>query len=172
MLYSPPAWSSNAAMLKRSDVEQKSDIIVATSRFPSSRDLAKDLTKDREGLIPIPTQPEVYFVVDCPSLHIVGGNNIGPRQQSGTDVSVEFFMYGILLPQITVLTISAWLLNVRPCLLSPVSAGHYQNPTDYNHIWHAYTWPRHTSKQDRFWGSAKLFSAVQSAAARGERKAD
>jgi hypothetical protein len=101
MLYSPPAWSSNAAMLKRSDVEQKSDIIVATSRFPSSRDLAKDLTKDREGLIPIPTQPEVYFVVDCPSLHIVGGNNIGPRQQSGTDVSVEFFMYGILLPQIT-----------------------------------------------------------------------
>lgn len=90
-------------MLSRSDVEQKSNIIVATSRFPSSRDLTKDLTKDHtkdhEGLIPVPTQPEVYFVVDCPSLHIVGGNNIGPRQQSETDVSVELFMYSILSPQ-------------------------------------------------------------------------
>lgn len=79
-------------MLRRTDVEQKSDIIVATSRYPSSR----DLMKDHEGLIPVPTQPELYFVVDCPSLHIVDGHNIGPRQQSETDVSLKLFMYRIL----------------------------------------------------------------------------
>jgi hypothetical protein len=73
----------------RSDVEQKSDIVVATSSFSTS----KDLMKDREGLIPVPTQPEFYFVVDCPSLHIVEGDNIGLRQQSETDVSLKFFMY-------------------------------------------------------------------------------
>jgi hypothetical protein len=73
-------------MLRRAVVEQKSDIIVASSRSPSTR----DLMKESEGLIPVPTQPELYFVVDCPSLHIIDGHNIGPRQQSETDVSLDF----------------------------------------------------------------------------------
>jgi hypothetical protein len=48
--------------------------------------------KDHEGLIPVPAQPEFYFVVDCPSLHIVSGDHIGVRQQSETDVSIKPFM--------------------------------------------------------------------------------
>ena len=82
-------------MIRRSDVEQKSDIIVAASSFSSS----KGLMKDHEGLIPAPTQPEFYFVVDCPSLHIISSYNIGPRRQSEADVSLKLFMYSILLPQ-------------------------------------------------------------------------
>jgi len=82
-------------MLRGSDVEQKSDIIVAASSFSASR----GLMEDREGLIPVPIQSEFYFVVDCPSLHIVSGNNIGPRRQSETDVSLKLFMYIILIVQ-------------------------------------------------------------------------
>lgn len=80
-------------MLRRSDVEQKSDIIVAASTFSAS----KDLMRDDDGLIPVSTQPEFYFVVDCPSLHIVGGNNIGPRRQSERDVSLKLFMYNSII---------------------------------------------------------------------------
>ena len=75
-------------MLRGSGVEQKSDIIVARS-----------LMKDHEGLIPVKAELEFYFVVDCPSLHIISGNNIGPRQQAGTDVCLKLFMYFILLAQ-------------------------------------------------------------------------
>lgn len=82
-------------MLRRSDVEQKSDIIVAASSFSTS----KGPMMDHEGLIPVPTKSEFYFVVDCPSLHIVSGNNIGPRWQSETDVSLKLFMYSILIAQ-------------------------------------------------------------------------
>lgn len=71
-------------MLRGSEVEQKTDIIVA-----SSISTARCLTKDHEGLIPAPEQPEFYLVVDCPSLHIVSGDNIGPRRQSDTDVSLK-----------------------------------------------------------------------------------
>ena len=78
----------NAAMLRGSDVEQRSDITVARS-----------LMKDHEGLIPAQAELEFYFVVDCPSLHIISGNNIGPRQQAETDVRLNLFMYFILLAQ-------------------------------------------------------------------------
>jgi hypothetical protein len=54
------------------------------------------LVKDHEGLIPTQAELEVWFVVDCPSLHIISGNNIGPRQQAETDVRL---MYFILLAQ-------------------------------------------------------------------------
>jgi hypothetical protein len=75
-------------MLRGFDVEQKSDIIVAGS-----------LMKDHEGLIPVPAELEFCFVVDCPSLHIISRNNIGPRRQAGTDVRLKLFMYFILLAQ-------------------------------------------------------------------------
>jgi hypothetical protein len=54
------------------------------------------LVKDHEGLIPTQAELEFWFVVDCPSLHIISGNNIGPRQQAETDVRL---MYFILLAQ-------------------------------------------------------------------------
>jgi hypothetical protein len=75
-------------MLRGSDVEQKSDIIVARS-----------LMKDREGLIPVQAELEFCFVVNCPSLHIISRNNIGPRRQVETDVRLKLFMYFILLAQ-------------------------------------------------------------------------
>jgi hypothetical protein len=77
-------------MRRESDVEQKSDIIVATSA-------ARSLMRDQEGLIPVLAQPEFYFVVDCPSLHVVSGDCIGPRRQAETDVSLKFLMHFILL---------------------------------------------------------------------------
>jgi hypothetical protein len=80
-------------MLGGSYVEQKSDIIVAASSFSA----AKGPMKDDDGLIPVSTQPELYFVVDCPSLHIVGGNNIGPRRPSERDVSLKLFMYSSIM---------------------------------------------------------------------------
>ena len=57
------------------------------------------LVKDHEGLIPTQAELEVWFVVDCPSLHIVSGDNIGPRRQAKTDVRLKLFMYFILLAQ-------------------------------------------------------------------------
>jgi hypothetical protein len=69
-------------MLRGSDVERKSDIIVATSA-------ARGLMEDYEGLIPVTAQSELYFVVDCPSLHIVSGNYLGPGRQSETDVGLD-----------------------------------------------------------------------------------
>ena len=75
-------------MLRGSDIEQKSDITVTGS-----------LTKDHEGLIPVQAELEFCFVVDCPSLHIISRNNIGPRRQAGTDVRLKLFMYFILLAQ-------------------------------------------------------------------------
>lgn len=82
-------------MLRRHVVEQKSDIIVATSSFLAS----KGPMRDDEGLIPVPPQSEFSFVVDCPFLHIVNANNIGPRQPSETDVSSRYFMFSNLQVQ-------------------------------------------------------------------------
>lgn len=65
-------------MPRGSDVEQTSDTIVPRS-----------LAEDREGLIPV--QAEFCFVVNCPSLHIIRGNNIGPRWQAETDVRLKLF---------------------------------------------------------------------------------
>jgi hypothetical protein len=62
--------------------------VVATSSISTAR----SLMKDREGLIPVPVPSEFYFVVNCPSLHIVTGDNI-PRRQAETDVSLKLFMY-------------------------------------------------------------------------------
>jgi hypothetical protein len=59
--------------------------------------VTRSLMKDHEGLIPV--QSEFCFVVDCPSLHIVSGDNIGPRRQAKTDVRLKLFMYFILLAQ-------------------------------------------------------------------------
>jgi hypothetical protein len=75
-------------MLRGSDIEQKSNILVARS-----------LVKDHEGLIPVPAEPEFCFVVDCPSLHIISGNNIRPRWHAETDVRLKFFTYFTLLAQ-------------------------------------------------------------------------
>jgi hypothetical protein len=75
-------------MLRGSGVGRQSDIIVE-----------RRLVKDHEGLIPAQAELEFYFVVDCPSLHIISGNNIGPRQQAETDVRLKLFMYFILLAQ-------------------------------------------------------------------------
>jgi hypothetical protein len=75
-------------MLRGSDVGQKSDITVTRS-----------LVKDHEGLIPVQAELESCFVVDCPSLHIVGRNNIGPRRQAETDVRLKLFGCFILLAQ-------------------------------------------------------------------------
>jgi hypothetical protein len=61
--------------------------------------VTRSLMKDHEGLIPVQVQPEFSFVVDCPSLHIVSGDNIGPRRQAKTDVRLKLFMYFILLAQ-------------------------------------------------------------------------
>jgi hypothetical protein len=72
-------------MLRGFDVEQESDIIVARS-----------LMKEHEGLIPVEAELEFCFVVDCPSLHIISRNKIGPRQQAETDVRLKLFMYVIL----------------------------------------------------------------------------
>jgi hypothetical protein len=55
-----------------------SDIIVARSPM-----------KDHEGLIPVQAEREFCFVVNCPSLHIISGNNIRPRPQTGTDVRLK-----------------------------------------------------------------------------------
>jgi hypothetical protein len=74
-------------MLRGSDVEQKSDITVARS------------LKDHEGLIPVQAESEFCFVVDCPSLHVISGNNIRPGRQAKTDVRLKLFMYFILLAQ-------------------------------------------------------------------------
>jgi hypothetical protein len=83
-------------MLRRSDVEQKSDIIVATSSLSTSR----GLMQEHEGLIVAVTQSELRFVVNCPFLHVISGNDIGPRrQQSGDDVSLKSFTYSILVPR-------------------------------------------------------------------------
>lgn len=78
-------------MLRGSDIEQPCVTVgtpsVSTLRTP---------TKDSEGLIPL--QSELYFVVDCPSLHIVGGDIIGPRRQAATDVSLKLYIY-ICIPK-------------------------------------------------------------------------
>jgi hypothetical protein len=74
-------------MLRGSDVEEKSDIIVAGS------------LKDHEGLIPVQAESEFCFVVDCPSLHIISGNDIWPGWQVETDVRLKLFMYFIPLAQ-------------------------------------------------------------------------
>lgn len=66
-------------MLRGSDVEQRSDITVARS-----------LMKDHEGLIPAQAELEFCFVVNCPSLHIISRNDIGPRWQAETDVRLKF----------------------------------------------------------------------------------
>jgi hypothetical protein len=55
--------------------------------------------RDHEGLIPVSPQSEFAFVVDCPFLHVVDGNSIGPRQQSETDVSSRYFMFSNLQVQ-------------------------------------------------------------------------
>ena len=73
-------------MVRGSNVEQRSDIISAGS-----------LVKDHEAPIPVQTELEFYFVVNCPSLHIISGNNIGRRRQAETDVRLKLFMYFILL---------------------------------------------------------------------------
>lgn len=53
-----------------------------------------------EGLIVALTQSAFRFVVNCPFLHVIGGNDIGPRrQQSGNDVSFKPFTYSILVAQ-------------------------------------------------------------------------
>ena len=75
-------------MLRGSNVEQKSDIVVA-----------RRLMKDHEGLIPVRAEPQFCFVVDCPSLHIISGNNIRPRRQAETDVCLKLFVYFILRAQ-------------------------------------------------------------------------
>jgi hypothetical protein len=67
-------------MLRGSYIEQPC-VAVGTSSISTDR----TPMKDHEGLIPL--QSEFYFVVDCPSLHIVSGNIIGPRRQAETDVS-------------------------------------------------------------------------------------
>jgi hypothetical protein len=68
-------------MLRRSNVEQQSDIIVA-----------KGLMNDHEGLIPVRTEAEFCVVVDCPSLHIISGNNIRARWQAETDVCLKLWV--------------------------------------------------------------------------------
>jgi hypothetical protein len=55
--------------------------------------------KDHEGLIPVQAERESCFVVDCPSLHIISRNNIGPRRQAESDVRLKLFMYFVLLAQ-------------------------------------------------------------------------
>jgi hypothetical protein len=75
-------------MLRGSNVEQQSDIIVARS-----------LMKDHEGLIPVRAEAEFCFVGDCPGLHIISGNNIRPRPQAETDVCLKLLVYFILLAQ-------------------------------------------------------------------------
>lgn len=52
--------------------------------------------KDHEGLIL--AQPEFYFVVDCPSLHIVSGNDIGSRRQTNVDVSPNLLFVPLTAP--------------------------------------------------------------------------
>jgi len=82
-------------------VEQKSDIFVG-----SRMDVYN-------GLIVV--EEESYFVVDCPSLHIVSGNNIGPRRQAETDVGLKifiFFLFYWLAQDDLVLTVSEGLLDV------------------------------------------------------------
>ena len=69
-------------MLRASNVEQKSDTIVAGSPV-----------KDGGGLIVVEAESEFCFVVNCPSLHIISGNTIRPRWQAETDVRLKFFMY-------------------------------------------------------------------------------
>jgi hypothetical protein len=75
-------------MLRASNVEQQSDIIVA-----------KGLMKDHEGLIPVRAEAEFCFVVDCPSLHIISGRNIRARRQAETDVCLKLLMYFTLRAQ-------------------------------------------------------------------------
>jgi hypothetical protein len=102
-------------MLRRSDVKQKSDIIIAASSFSTS----KGLMKDHEGLMVAPTQPEFHSVVNCPFLHIISGNNIGPRWQFEMDLSLKSSTYSILVAHDDcALTVSGWPLNSQPCILS------------------------------------------------------
>jgi hypothetical protein len=97
-------------MYRGPDAEQKSDIITATPG-------ARGLMRDDDGLIPVPAQSESYFVVDCPSLHIVSGNLIiGPRRQSETDVSLNFHISAILLSEITY---AAYDSMASQCLTMP-----------------------------------------------------
>jgi hypothetical protein len=75
-------------MLRASHVEQQSDIIVT-----------KGLMKDHEGLIPVRTEAEFRFVVNCPSLHIISGSNIRPQRQAETDVCLKLLVYFSLRTQ-------------------------------------------------------------------------
>jgi hypothetical protein len=75
-------------MLRGSDVEPKSDVIVA--RTPM---------KDDDGLMSVQAESQFCFVVDCPSLHIISGNNIRPPRQAETDVRRKVLMYFLLLAQ-------------------------------------------------------------------------
>lgn len=71
-------------MLRKSDMEPLC-VVGGTSSITTAR----RPTKDHEGLIPV--QTEYYFVVDCPRMHIISGNDIGPRRQAETDVSLKNF---------------------------------------------------------------------------------
>ena len=49
-----------------------------SSRRPSAQENAAN--KDSEGLIPvIPTDFEIYYILDCPYLHVVGGRYLFPE---------------------------------------------------------------------------------------------
>jgi hypothetical protein len=69
-------------MLREIHVE-KPPTVLKTSEMPGVRNRWKD-QKDHEGLIPAET--ETYFVVDCPSLHIIPAMFIARRRQCETDV--------------------------------------------------------------------------------------
>jgi len=49
-----------------------------SSRRPSIQEVAAN--KDSEGLIPvISTNSEIFYILDCPSLHVVGGHYLFPE---------------------------------------------------------------------------------------------
>jgi hypothetical protein len=80
-------------MLGRPHVEPKHDAITTLAPSTSS---PRTSMKDHEGLIL--AQPEFYFVVDCPSLHIVSGDSIGSRRQTGADVSPNLLFVPLKAP--------------------------------------------------------------------------
>jgi hypothetical protein len=68
------------------DVKRRDDPLSAGAVHPAFR---RRQTDDSEGLIPVtPSDSKVFYVVDCPSLHLVDSFSLFPdRSQPGSDVS-------------------------------------------------------------------------------------
>lgn len=82
-------------------------------------------------------EQEFYFVVDCPSLHIISASHLDPRRRQLAEVRW-------LLTELSVLRVLTVLgpLGVRQAILSPVSTGYDADAANTTGV----LWSRRPSK--------------------------